>query len=87
MKLIQIYDYEKSRQCENQIDSVYLENVHILLHGDNIYKFEFVSLLLLMLLNESLFNYIFWVVLPDFSFYFYIISGVFLASFVHAVDG
>uniref|UniRef100_A0A7N0U8T1 Histone deacetylase interacting domain-containing protein n=1 Tax=Kalanchoe fedtschenkoi TaxID=63787 RepID=A0A7N0U8T1_KALFE len=43
IKLLQLYDYEKSRKCENHVDSVYHENARILLHEDNIYRFEFAS--------------------------------------------
>ncbi|CAM8903474.1 unnamed protein product [Rhodiola kirilowii] len=43
IKLLQLYDYEKSRKCENHFDSVYHENARILLPEDNIYRFEFKS--------------------------------------------
>lgn len=65
MKLLQLYDYEKSRKCDNQVDSVYHENAHVFLHDDNIYRFEFVSILLLMMLTVSVFDDIFWASFPD----------------------
>ncbi|GER29438.1 ABC transporter B family member [Striga asiatica] len=39
-KLLQLFEYEKSRKLENFVDSVYYENVHVLLHDENIYRFE-----------------------------------------------
>lgn len=39
-KLLQLYDYEKSRKPDKYIDSVYYENAHVLLHDENIYRFE-----------------------------------------------
>ncbi|KAL9682511.1 hypothetical protein QQ045_014311 [Rhodiola kirilowii] len=44
IKLLQLYDYETSRETENYVDSVYHENACILLPEDNIYRFEFPSL-------------------------------------------
>lgn len=44
-KLLQLYEYEKSRQPEKYVDSVYYENAHVLLHEENIYRFECVGLL------------------------------------------
>ncbi|CAA2967038.1 paired amphipathic helix Sin3-like 2 isoform X2 [Olea europaea subsp. europaea] len=42
-KLLQLYEYEKSRKHGNYIDSVYYENVHILLNHENIYRLECTS--------------------------------------------
>ncbi|KAL7100797.1 hypothetical protein ACP275_08G017500 [Erythranthe tilingii] len=42
-KLVQLYEYEKSRKPEKFIDSVYYENVHVLLHDENIYRLECTS--------------------------------------------
>ncbi|KAI8032314.1 Paired amphipathic helix protein Sin3-like 2 [Camellia lanceoleosa] len=39
-KLIQLYEYEKSRMQQNYVDSVYYDNVHVVLHDENIYRFE-----------------------------------------------
>ncbi|XP_047939077.1 paired amphipathic helix protein Sin3-like 2 isoform X3 [Salvia hispanica] len=39
-KLIQLYEYEDSRKPEKYVDSVYYENVHVLLHEENIYRFQ-----------------------------------------------
>ncbi|KAA8530290.1 hypothetical protein F0562_004999 [Nyssa sinensis] len=39
-KLLQLYEYEKSRKPEKFIDSVYYENAHIVLHDENIFRFE-----------------------------------------------
>ncbi|KAD2028391.1 hypothetical protein E3N88_42000 [Mikania micrantha] len=39
-KLLQLYDYERSRKPEKFIDSVYYENAHVLLHDENIYRFQ-----------------------------------------------
>ncbi|KAI3699768.1 hypothetical protein L2E82_44292 [Cichorium intybus] len=39
-KLLQLYEYEKSRKLEKFIDSVYYENAHVLLHDENIYRFQ-----------------------------------------------
>ncbi|KAH0973003.1 hypothetical protein GBA52_025159 [Prunus armeniaca] len=41
-KLLQLYEYEKSRKTEKLIDSVYYENARVLLHEENIYRLEFV---------------------------------------------
>uniref|UniRef100_A0A7N0V4M3 Histone deacetylase interacting domain-containing protein n=1 Tax=Kalanchoe fedtschenkoi TaxID=63787 RepID=A0A7N0V4M3_KALFE len=43
VKLLQLYDYEKSRKCDNHVDSVYYENARVLLQEDNIYRLEFAS--------------------------------------------
>lgn len=43
-KLIQLYEYEDSRKPEKYVDSVYYENVHVLLHEENIYRFQCVGL-------------------------------------------
>ncbi|CAA0820219.1 Paired amphipathic helix protein Sin3-like 1 [Striga hermonthica] len=42
-KLVQLYQYEKSRKPEKFVDSVYYENVNVLLHDENIYRFERIS--------------------------------------------
>ncbi|KAL0343943.1 UNVERIFIED_CONTAM: Paired amphipathic helix protein Sin3-like 2 [Sesamum angustifolium] len=42
-KLLQLYEYEKSRKPEKYVDSVYYENVHVLLHDENIYRLECTS--------------------------------------------
>uniref|UniRef100_A0A1J3GR05 Paired amphipathic helix protein Sin3-like 2 n=2 Tax=Noccaea caerulescens TaxID=107243 RepID=A0A1J3GR05_NOCCA len=39
-KLLQLYEYEKSRKPGRAIDSVYYENARILLHEENIYRLE-----------------------------------------------
>ncbi|KAI3768665.1 hypothetical protein L2E82_19495 [Cichorium intybus] len=39
-KLLQLYEYEKSRKPEKFIDSVYYENAHVVLHDENIYRFQ-----------------------------------------------
>ncbi|ESQ49942.1 hypothetical protein EUTSA_v10019899mg [Eutrema salsugineum] len=39
-KLLQLYEYEKSRKPGRIIDSVYYENARVLLHEENIYRFE-----------------------------------------------
>ncbi|XP_052196269.1 paired amphipathic helix protein Sin3-like 2 isoform X2 [Diospyros lotus] len=39
-KLLQLYEYEKSRMRENYVDSVYYGNVHVVLHDENIYRIE-----------------------------------------------
>ncbi|XP_009617907.1 paired amphipathic helix protein Sin3-like 2 isoform X2 [Nicotiana tomentosiformis] len=42
-KLLQLYEYERSRKPEKYVDSVYYENAHVLLHEENIYRFESTS--------------------------------------------
>ncbi|KAK6155145.1 hypothetical protein DH2020_009393 [Rehmannia glutinosa] len=42
-KLLQLYEYEKSRKPEKFVDSVYYENVHVLLHEENIYRLQCTS--------------------------------------------
>ncbi|CAI9780645.1 unnamed protein product [Fraxinus pennsylvanica] len=42
-KLLQLYEYEKSRKPENYVDLVYYENVHVLLNDENIYRLECTS--------------------------------------------
>ncbi|KAK9061738.1 hypothetical protein SSX86_018921 [Deinandra increscens subsp. villosa] len=42
-KLLQLYEYERSRKPEKFIDSVYYENVHNVLHDENIFRFQFSS--------------------------------------------
>ncbi|KAL4581665.1 hypothetical protein LXL04_006191 [Taraxacum kok-saghyz] len=39
-KLLQLYEYEKSRKPDKFIDSVYYENAHVVLHDENIYRFQ-----------------------------------------------
>ncbi|KAL8229153.1 hypothetical protein R6Q57_014053 [Mikania cordata] len=39
-KLLQLYKYEKSRKTDRFVDSVYYENAHVLLHDENIYRFQ-----------------------------------------------
>ncbi|GKU97035.1 hypothetical protein SLEP1_g10217 [Rubroshorea leprosula] len=39
-KLLQLYEYEKSRKNGTTIDSVYYENARVLLHEENIYRLE-----------------------------------------------
>ncbi|CAK9139177.1 unnamed protein product [Ilex paraguariensis] len=43
-KLLQLYEYEKSRGIKKYDDSVYCENTHVLLHEGSIYRFEYVAL-------------------------------------------
>lgn len=43
-KLLQLYEYEKSRGANKLFDSVYHENALVLLHDENIYRFECTSL-------------------------------------------
>ncbi|XP_010550095.1 PREDICTED: paired amphipathic helix protein Sin3-like 2 [Tarenaya hassleriana] len=43
-KLLQLYEYEKSRKPGKLIDSVYCENARVLLHEENIYRLECLSL-------------------------------------------
>lgn len=45
IKLYQLYIYERSRKVEKFDDSVYFENARVLLHEENIYRFECVSTL------------------------------------------
>ncbi|XP_021910915.1 paired amphipathic helix protein Sin3-like 1 [Carica papaya] len=37
-KLLQLYEYEKSRKAGKLMDSVYYENARVLLHEENIYR-------------------------------------------------
>ncbi|KAG7575603.1 Paired amphipathic helix [Arabidopsis thaliana x Arabidopsis arenosa] len=39
-KLLQLYEYEKSRKSGRVIDSVYYENARVLLHEENVYRLE-----------------------------------------------
>nr|XP_043616510.1 paired amphipathic helix protein Sin3-like 2 isoform X2 [Erigeron canadensis] len=39
-RLLQLYEYERSRKPEKFVDSVYYENAHVLLHDENIYRFQ-----------------------------------------------
>ncbi|PON76021.1 Sin3, C-terminal [Trema orientale] len=39
-KLLQLYEYEKSRKAGMLIDTVYFENARVLLHEENIYRLE-----------------------------------------------
>ncbi|KAH9619279.1 hypothetical protein KSS87_011946 [Heliosperma pusillum] len=43
-KLLQLYEYERSRRLSKFLDSVYHENARVILHEDNIYRIEFDSL-------------------------------------------
>ncbi|KVH92744.1 Histone deacetylase interacting, partial [Cynara cardunculus var. scolymus] len=36
----QLYEYERSRKPEKFVDSVYYENAHVVLHDENIYRFQ-----------------------------------------------
>lgn len=47
-KLLQLYEYERSRKPGKYVDSVYYEDAHVLLHEENIYRFDFVGPLLLV---------------------------------------
>ncbi|KDP45427.1 hypothetical protein JCGZ_09676 [Jatropha curcas] len=40
-KLLQLYEYERSRKAGNSVDSVYYDNARFLLHEENIYRLEF----------------------------------------------
>ncbi|XP_074287328.1 paired amphipathic helix protein Sin3-like 2 [Silene latifolia] len=42
-KLLQLYEYERSRRPSKFLDSVYHENARVILHEDNIYRVEFAS--------------------------------------------
>ncbi|XP_044469027.1 paired amphipathic helix protein Sin3-like 2 [Mangifera indica] len=42
-KLLQLYEYERSRKPGKLIDSVYHENARVLLHEENIYRMKFSS--------------------------------------------
>ncbi|XP_050383632.1 paired amphipathic helix protein Sin3-like 2 [Argentina anserina] len=42
-KLLQLYEYEKSRKKGKLLDSVYFENARVLVHEENIYRLEFFS--------------------------------------------
>lgn len=42
-KVLQLYAYEKSRRPERFIDLVYHENARVVLHDENIYRFECVG--------------------------------------------
>jgi paired amphipathic helix protein Sin3a len=48
-KLLQLYAYEKSRKPGRLVDIVYHENARVLLHDENIYRIECVSLVVLLL--------------------------------------
>lgn len=43
-KLLQLYAYEKSRKGGSFVDTVYHDNARVLLHDENIYRIECVSL-------------------------------------------
>lgn len=43
-KLLQLYSYEKSRRPGRFFDVVYHENARVLLHDENVYRFECVGL-------------------------------------------
>ncbi|KAE8717151.1 Paired amphipathic helix protein Sin3-like 1 [Hibiscus syriacus] len=42
-KLLQLFDYEKSRKHWKAMDSVYYENARVLLHEENIYRLKYSS--------------------------------------------
>jgi len=42
-KLLQLYEYEKSRKPGKLNDSVYHSNAHVILHEENIYRFQSVG--------------------------------------------
>ncbi|KAK8534022.1 hypothetical protein V6N12_047422 [Hibiscus sabdariffa] len=42
-KLLQLFDYEKSRKHWKTMDSVYYENARVLLHEENIYRLKYSS--------------------------------------------
>ena len=42
-KLLQLYEYEKSRKPGKLNDSVYHANAHVILHEDNIYRLQCVG--------------------------------------------
>jgi len=42
-KLLQLYEYEKSRKPGKLNDSVYHANAHVILHEDNIYRIQCVG--------------------------------------------
>ncbi|XP_060959025.1 paired amphipathic helix protein Sin3-like 2 isoform X2 [Cannabis sativa] len=42
-KLLQLFEYEKSRKAGSLIDTVYFENARVLLHEENIYRLEYSS--------------------------------------------
>lgn len=67
-KLLQLYEYEKSRKVGKFIDAVYYENARILLHEENIYRLECVSSLHLYFLSLSIASYfdLSFDTLPDF---------------------
>lgn len=56
-KLLQLYEYEKSRKPDKFVDSVYYENAHVLLYEENIYRFECVGLLLPFFLLFTVSNF------------------------------
>ena len=53
-KLLQLYEYEKSRKPDRVVDSVYYENARILLHEENIYRLECVRTLKQILIYLSI---------------------------------
>ncbi|CAL1392009.1 unnamed protein product [Linum trigynum] len=42
-KLLQLYEYERTRKAGKSIESVYYDNARYFLHEDNIYRMEFTS--------------------------------------------
>ncbi|XP_047312064.1 paired amphipathic helix protein Sin3-like 2 [Impatiens glandulifera] len=40
IKLLELHEYEKCRMGGRYVDSVYYDNVHVILHDENIYRFE-----------------------------------------------
>lgn len=47
-RLLQLFEYEKSRKVGKSIDAVYYENARVLLHEENIYRLESVGSLALV---------------------------------------
>ena len=52
-KLLQLFEYEKSRKHGMTMDSVYYENARVLLHEENIYRLKCVSLHVPLLVPHS----------------------------------
>lgn len=66
-KLLQLYEYEKSRKAGKLIDAVYYENARVLLHEENIYRLEcvsYVSSSLSLSLNWALFCFYYSTIFP-----------------------
>lgn len=52
-KLLQLYEYERSRDPEKFIDSVYYENAHVILHDENIFRVQCVCFLLFYFMDDG----------------------------------